>query len=291
MIRTAWPSRALPRQLSTEAVVSRWQRLREERRRAPAPTRRAPPPEVPGPQRAGDALKLVRQGAWARFDESVELVFRLGVDPRRAEQNVRGVAALPHGSGKVVKVAVFADGGKGDEATAAGGDLVGGDELVDEVVRTKGKALRGFGACLAVPEMMGGLAGRIGRILGPSGLMPTLKTGTVTADLAAAIKRLKKGQMAWRTDRAGNVHTRVGKLSFSDDQLAENIFAVAGSVIRARPATVKKRYLKKAVLCSSMGPAITLDVAALTADAEAASEAAAQAEAAEVEAAQAGSLS
>lgn len=245
---------------------SRWQKLREARRAAPPPKRRSTHEfDRTVAYGLGDALRHVRAAAWAEFDEAVELVFRLKLDPRRAEQNIRGVADLPHGSGRPVKVAVFAHPGPAaDAARGAGAELVGGDDLVDAVLESRGKNLAGFAACLATPEIVPGMASKVGRILGPRGLMPSAKAGSVTGALAEAVAKLKKGQCSFRVDRFGNVHVRAGKLSFSDEQLAGNVLSLTRSVMAARPESVKKNYMLAVHVCSSMGPSAKLDAAALS---------------------------
>lgn len=245
---------------------SRWQTLKAERRAAPPAKRRSTyefdkKASYPLP----DALRHVRKSAWAGFDETLELVFRLRLDPRRAEQNIRGVAALPNGSGANVKVAVFTHpGAAAEEAREAGAELVGGEELVEAVAESRAKNLAGFAACLTTPEFVPNMAAKVGRILGPKGLMPSAKTGSVTGALADAVRSLKKGQCAFRVDRYGNVHLRAGKLSFSDSALIENMLSLTRAILAARPEVVKKNYMLGVHLSSSMGPSAKIESASLT---------------------------
>ncbi len=205
-----------------------------------------------------DAVKVIKERAVAKFDETIEIAMNLGVDPRHADQNVRGVVTLPNGTGQTVRVAVFAKGAKAEEAEQAGADLVGADDLAAKV--TGGQI--DFDRCIATPDMMP-VVGRLGRILGPRGLMPNPKLGTVTNDVAAAIQAVKGGQVQFRAEKAGVVHAGVGKASFEESALVENILAFANAINRAKPSGAKGTYVKKVSLCSSMGPGIRVDVASL----------------------------
>jgi large subunit ribosomal protein L1 len=204
----------------------------------------------------GDALKLVREFPAAKFDETIELAFRLGVDPRKADQMVRGTVSLPHGTGKSVRVAAFATGDKAREAQEAGADVVGGEDLVDQVM----KGVIDFDAAVATPDLMS-LVGKAGRVLGPRGLMPNPKTGTVTFDIGKAVRDIKAGKLEYRVDRQGNLHLVIGKRSFDEDRLVENYLAVVDEVLRAKPSTAKGRYMKSVTLSSTMGPGIRIDPA------------------------------
>lgn len=246
---------------SPPTAPSRWQLLKRKRRLAPTPENRTAyeyDRKLPVP--LSTALSHVRAAAWAKFDESVELVFRLNVDPRQAPENVRGSLQLPHGTGREAKVAVFADGVAAKEAREAGAEIVGAQELVDQLKDDGGKTVKGFEACVAVTELLPMVAAGIGKVLGPKGLMPAKKDGTVGGDVGDIVRRLKKGQLKYRTDRAGNVHLIVGKLSFSDDMLEENVCAATRAIMEARPKTIRKKYLQKATVCSSMGPSVMLDL-------------------------------
>jgi large subunit ribosomal protein L1 len=203
-----------------------------------------------------EAVALVKSLASAGFDETVELAVRLGVDPRKADEMLRGTVALPSGTGRDVRVAVFAAGEAAAAAQAAGADLVGADDLAATV---EGGTIE-FDVAIATPDMMPVL-GRLGRVLGPRGLMPNPKTGTVTDDVAAAVEAFKGGKVEYRTDRNGNVHVPIGKASFSEDALAENYFAVAEELTRAKPASAKGRYVRKVSLASTMGPGVHVDPA------------------------------
>ncbi|MEE9302045.1 MAG: 50S ribosomal protein L1 [Alphaproteobacteria bacterium] len=206
-----------------------------------------------------EAVRMVKAKAAAKFDETIELALNLGVDPRHADQMVRGVVALPNGTGKTVRVAVFAKGAKVQEAEEAGADLVGAEDLAQRV--QEGDI--GFDRCIATPDMMA-VVGKLGKILGPRGLMPNPKLGTVTNDLAAAVKDAKGGQIQFRAEKAGIVHAGVGKASFSEDALIENVRAFVGAINSARPSGVKGTYLQRAALSSTMGPGIRLNVADLS---------------------------
>jgi large subunit ribosomal protein L1 len=204
----------------------------------------------------GEAIKLLKQFPSAKFDESVELAFRLGVDPRKAEQMLRGTVALPNGTGKSVRVAAFATGEKAREARDAGADVVGGEELVEEVV----KGNIDFEAAVATPDLMPAV-GKAGRVLGPRGLMPNPKAGTVTNDIGKAVSDIKGGKLEYRTDRQANVHLIIGKKSFDEKALVENYLTVVDEILRAKPSTAKGKYIKTLTLSSTMGPAIRVDPA------------------------------
>ncbi|TIM24031.1 MAG: 50S ribosomal protein L1 [Mesorhizobium sp.] len=208
----------------------------------------------------GDALKLLKDRSSVKFDETIEVAMNLGVDPRHADQMVRGVVNLPNGTGRSVRVAVFARGDKADEARAAGADIVGAEDLVDIVQ----KGTIDFDRCIATPDMMP-LVGRLGKVLGPRGMMPNPKVGTVTTDVAAAVKASKGGAVEFRVEKAGIVHAGVGKVSFEVKALEENIRAFTDAVTKAKPAGAKGNYVKKVSVTSTMGPGLKLDVATLTA--------------------------
>lgn len=208
------------------------------------------------PYPAGEAVELVRSLASAKFDETIEAAFQLGIDPRKADQLVRGTVALPHGTGKKVRVAVFAPADKAREAEEAGADLVGGKELVAELAA--GRDLD-FDLAIATPDMMAEV-GKLGRILGPRGLMPNPKAGTVTPDVAKAVGEFKAGRIEYRNDRFGNVHVPVGKASFTAEQLLDNLAAVSAEIMRVKPASAKGRYLMQLVISSTMGPGVKVDV-------------------------------
>jgi len=201
-----------------------------------------------------EAVDLVKQFAPAKFDETVELAVRLGVDPRKADQIVRGTVALPAGTGKTVRVAVFAAGDAAIEAREAGADVVGADDLVTQV---QGGMLD-FDLAIATPDMMGQV-GKLGRVLGPRGLMPNPKTGTVTTDVGKAVAEFKGGRVEYRTDKFGNVHVPVGKVSFERRNLLDNVRAVVDELLRAKPAAAKGRYLRSVTLASTMGPGVKVD--------------------------------
>ena len=206
-----------------------------------------------------DAVKLIKDSAITKFDETVEVALNLGVDPKHADQMVRGTVTLPHGTGKALKVAVFAKGDKAKEAEDAGADFVGGDDLAEKI--QKGET--GFDRCIATPDMMA-VVGKLGKVLGPKGLMPNPKLGTVTMDVKAAIGAAKAGQIEFRVEKEGIIHAGVGKASFSTEQLSENVSAFIGAILKAKPTGVKGSYLKKASLSSTMGPGIKLDIGQLT---------------------------
>lgn len=205
-----------------------------------------------------EAVRLVKERAKAKFDETVEVALNLGVDPRHADQMVRGVCNLPNGSGRAVRVAVFAKGDKADEAKAAGADIVGADDLAEKVQAGN----IDFDRVIATPDMMP-VVGRLGKILGPRGLMPNPKVGTVTADVAKAVEAAKGGAVEFRVEKAGIVHAGVGKVSFSEEQLIENIRAFVDTVVKARPAGAKGTYLKRVSVASTMGPGVKVDLASV----------------------------
>jgi large subunit ribosomal protein L1 len=211
-----------------------------------------------------DAVKLIKDRAKAKFDETIEIAMNLGIDPRHADQNVRGVVQLPNGTGKTMKVAVFARGEKAKEAERAGADIVGAEDLVEKV---QGGTIE-FDRCIATPDMMA-LVGRLGKVLGPRGLMPNPKLGTVTADVAAAVKAAKGGQVEFRAEKAGIVHAGVGKASFTDVALADNVRAFVGAITRGKPSGAKGTYIKKVSLSSTMGPAVKVELTGLSDEARA----------------------
>ncbi|MGO8740663.1 50S ribosomal protein L1 [Rhodoblastus sp.] len=206
-----------------------------------------------------EAIKLVRERASAKFDETVEIAMNLGVDPKHADQMVRGVVNLPNGTGRTLRVAVFARGAKADEAKAAGADVVGAEDLVTAV---QGGTID-FDRCIATPDMMP-LVGRLGKVLGPRGLMPNPKVGTVTMDVAAAVQASKGGAVEFRVEKAGIVQGSVGKASFGDEKLAENITAFVEAVVKAKPTGAKGTYLQRIALSSTMGPGVKVDPATIT---------------------------
>jgi len=205
-----------------------------------------------------EAVKLIKDRSSAKFDETVEIALNLGVDPRHADQVVRGVCNLPNGSGRTVRVAVFARGPKADEAKAAGADIVGAEELFEKV---NGGTIE-FDRCIATPDMMG-LVGRLGKVLGPRGLMPNPRVGTVTMDVTGAVKGAKGGSVEFRAEKAGIVHGGVGKISFDAEKLEQNIRAFADAVIKAKPTGAKGQYLLRASITSSMGPGVKVDLSTL----------------------------
>ena len=207
-----------------------------------------------------EAIALVKERATAKFDETIEVAMNLGVDPRHADQMVRGVVNLPNGTGRTVRVAVFARGDKAEEAKAAGADVVGAEDLVDTV--QKGEI--NFDRCIATPDMMP-LVGRLGKVLGPRGMMPNPKVGTVTVDIAGAVKASKGGAVEFRVEKAGIVHAGVGKASFDAKALEENVRAFADAVIKAKPTGAKGNYLKRVAISSTMGPGLKIDVGSISA--------------------------
>ncbi len=206
-----------------------------------------------------DAVKLVKERAKVKFDETVEIAMNLGVDPRHADQNVRGVVTLPNGTGKNVRVAVFAKGDKAEQAQKAGADIVGAEDLAEKIQAGQ----LDFERCIATPDMMA-VVGRLGKVLGPRGLMPNPKLGTVTNDVAAAVKASKGGQVEFRVEKAGIVHAGVGKASFGEGALAENIKAFVGAISRAKPTGAKGTFIKGVSISSTMGPGVKVDVGTLT---------------------------
>lgn len=202
-----------------------------------------------------EAAAKVKELTSAKFDETVEIAMNLNVDPRHADQMVRGAIVLPHGTGKTVRVAVFAKGVKADEAKAAGADIVGTDDLVADIKA----GIFNFDVVVAAPDCMG-LVGQIGRILGPKGMMPNPKTGTVTPDVATAVKNVKGGQVNFRVDKKGNIHAGIGKASFSAEQIAENFNSIMAAINKQKPASAKGRYIQNAALSLTMSPAVKLDV-------------------------------
>jgi large subunit ribosomal protein L1 len=209
-----------------------------------------------------EAVKIAKGGAKAKFDETIEISMNLGIDPRHADQMVRGVVGLPHGTGKTVRIGVFARGAKADEAKAAGADVVGADDLAALVQEGKIE----FDRCIATPDMMG-LVGRLGKVLGPRGLMPNPKLGTVTMDVKGAVTAAKAGQVEFRAEKAGIVHAGIGKASFGEAQLVENARAFVEAIQRARPTGAKGTYVKKVAVSSTMGPGVKVDVTSLSASA------------------------
>ncbi|MDO6416411.1 50S ribosomal protein L1 [Sphingomonas sp. BIUV-7] len=203
-----------------------------------------------------EAIALARTNATAKFDETIEVALNLGVDPRHADQMVRGVVNLPKGTGKDVRVAVFARGAKAEEATAAGAEIVGAEDLLETI---QGGTVD-FDRCIATPDMMG-LVGRLGKVLGPKGLMPNPKLGTVTMNVAQAVKDAKGGQVEYRVEKAGIIHSGIGKASFPAEDLRANFDALVDAVVKAKPTGAKGKYLKKIAVSSSMGPGIKVDVA------------------------------
>jgi large subunit ribosomal protein L1 len=204
------------------------------------------------------AVKLVKSRASAKFDETIELALNLNIDPRKADQNLRGTVVLPHGTGKSLRVAVFAKGDRAKEAEAAGADIVGAEDLAEKVQAGQIE----FDRAIAAPDMMA-IVGRLGKILGPRGLMPNPRLGTVTANVAEAVKAAKGGQIEFRAEKAGIVHAGVGKASFAEDKLVENVKAFVGAINRAKPTGVKGTYIKKVSLSSTMGPGVKLELSSL----------------------------
>lgn len=205
-----------------------------------------------------DAIKVVKESSYTKFDETIDLAVNLGVDPRKSEQMVRGTVVLPHGIGKKVRVLVFAKGEKEKEALDAGADYTGAEELVEKI----SKGWLDFDKSVATPDVMG-IVGKLGKILGPRGLMPNPKLGTVTFDIARTVKEIKAGKVEFKTEKAGIVHVPIGKVSFDAEKLIDNAKTIINSIIRSKPATSKGKYLKKMSVSSTMGPGIAIDVASL----------------------------
>jgi large subunit ribosomal protein L1 len=214
-------------------------------------------PEAP-PLKIEDAVKQIKSRASAKFDETIEIAMNLNIDPRKPDQNLRGTVMLPRGTGKTVRVGVFARGDRAKEAEAAGADVVGAEDLVEKVQAGE----INFDRAIATPDMMA-LVGRLGKILGPRGLMPNPRLGTVTQNVTEAVKAAKGGQVEFRAEKAGIVHAGVGKASFTDDALIDNVRAFVGAITRGRPSGAKGTYIKKVALSSTMGPAVKVDVAGL----------------------------
>jgi large subunit ribosomal protein L1 len=206
-----------------------------------------------------EAVQLIKGRASAKFDETIEVAMNLGVDPRHADQMVRGVVSLPNGTGRSVRVAVFAKGAKADEAKKAGADIVGAEDLAEEV----GKGQINFDRCIATPDMMG-IVGRLGKVLGPRGLMPNPKVGTVTMDVTQAVNDAKGGAVEFRVEKAGIVHAGVGKASFDENAISENVRALVDSVVKAKPSGAKGTYLKKVSISSTMGPGVKVALSSVT---------------------------
>src|SRR6202789_1093559 len=202
-----------------------------------------------------EAIKLIKQNAKAKFDETVEMSMNLGIDPRHADQMVRGLISLPNGTGKTVRVGVFARGPKAEEATAAGADVVGAEDLAEKIQAGE----HNFDLCVATPDMMG-IVGRLGKILGPRGLMPNPRLGTVTMDVKGAVSAAKGGQVEFRAEKAGIIHAGIGKVSFAEDKLLENAHELADAVQKAKPTGAKGTYMRGAAVSSTMGPGIRVDV-------------------------------
>jgi len=212
-----------------------------------------------------EACKIVPETKVAKFDESVDIAVRLGVDPKHADQMVRGAVVLPHGTGKSVRIAVIAKGDKAAEARAAGADFVGAEDLVEKIQK---ESWTDFDTMVATPDMMG-LVGRLGRVLGPKGLMPNPKVGTVTTDVTKAVRELKAGRVEFRVEKAGVVHARIGKASFGADKLRDNARAMIDTLLRLKPASAKGTYMKSVTLSTTMGPGVKIDTTPLVADYEA----------------------
>ena len=206
-----------------------------------------------------EAIKIIKDAANSKFDETIDIAINLGVDPKHADQMVRGTVTLPHGTGKALKVAVFAKGDKAKEAEAAGADIVGAEDLAEKIQNGE----TGFDRCIATPDMMA-VVGKLGKILGPKGLMPNPKLGTVTPDVAGAIKAAKAGQIEFRVEKEGIIHAGVGKASFSPADLAENVAAFVNAIVKAKPSGTKGVYMKRVSLSSTIGPGVRLDVASLS---------------------------
>jgi len=205
-----------------------------------------------------EAIRIVKESSYTKFDETVDLAFNLGIDPKKSDQMVKGSVVLPHGIGKKVKVLVFAKGEKEKEAADAGADIIGAEDLVEKI----SKGWLDFDKTVATPDMMG-LVGKLGKILGPRGLMPNPKLGTVTFDISRAVKEIKAGKVEYKAEKAGIIHVPIGKVSFDNQKLFDNARAVVDSVVKAKPATSKGKYLKKISISSTMGPGVTVDIASL----------------------------
>ena len=205
-----------------------------------------------------DAVKLVKSRAKAKFDETIEVALNLNIDPRKSEQNLRGTVMLPNGTGKTLRVAVFAKGPRAEEAKSAGADIVGAEDLAEKVQAGQIE----FDRCIATPDMMG-IVGRLGKVLGPRGLMPNPKLGTVTPNVAEAVKAAKGGQVEYRTEKAGIIHAGVGKASFTEQAIADNVRAFVGAITRSRPTGIKGAFIKKVSLSSTMGPGVKLELTSL----------------------------
>ena len=205
-----------------------------------------------------DAVKLVKSRATAKFDETIEVALNLNIDPRKSEQNLRGTVMLPNGTGKTLRVAVFAKGPRAEEAKTAGADIVGAEDLAEKVQAGQIE----FDRCIATPDMMG-IVGRLGKVLGPRGLMPNPKLGTVTPNVAEAVKAAKGGQVEYRTEKAGIIHAGVGKASFTEQAIADNVRAFVGAITRSRPTGIKGAFIKKVSLSSTMGPGVKLELTSL----------------------------
>lgn len=205
-----------------------------------------------------DAVKIIKKCATAKFNETIEIAYNLNVDTRKSDQNVRGVVSLPHGTGKTVRVAVFARDAKAEEAKQAGADIIGAEDLADKILAGE----MNFDRCIATPDMMG-LVGRVAKVLGPRGLMPNPKLGSVTADVKEAVKAAKGGQVEYRAEKAGVVHAGVGKASFDEKSLVENIQALTAALIRSKPAGVKGSFMKTVFLSSTMGPSVQIEISDL----------------------------
>lgn len=205
-----------------------------------------------------EAIRIVKESSYTKFDETIDLALNLGIDPKKSDQMVRGSVVLPHGIGKKVRVLVFAKGEKEKEATDAGADIVGAEDLVEKI----SKGWLDFDKAVATPDMMG-IVGKLGKILGPRGLMPNPKLGTVTFDISRAVKELKAGKVEYKAEKAGIVHVSIGKVSFDNQKLLDNARAVVNSIVKAKPATSKGKYLKKISISSTMGPGVRIDIASL----------------------------
>lgn len=206
-----------------------------------------------------EAIELVKKAFTAKFDETVEVAFRLGVDPKKADQQIRGAMVLPHGTGKTQRVLVFAKGDKAKEAEAAGADYVGDQEYISKI----NEGWFDFDVIVATPDMMAEV-GKLGRVLGPKGLMPNPKTGTVTFEVEKAVQEIKAGKVEYRVDKAGNIHVPIGKVSFEDNQLVENFAAITETLVKAKPQASKGKYMRNAAISSTMGPGVRVDVSSFT---------------------------